>query len=259
MTAGSGDYTFTVTAPPNAAATLAITSAGSPAPITPGHGGDVSLLVEGHSTAGGSATISTDVPDGWTAQATPATLPLTPAETADLASVHITVPSGVAGGTYPVTVTAKAPDGTTATTTVDPVVFGVWAAGTTAVASSFHAPNVVDGATRTYDASNAIDGSPATFWNDDTQSVYPDTLTIRPPSAIPLPGVGFASISDGVPTDFTVQTWDGSQWVTQAEVSGNTAVHRWIPFTATVSTTQVRVVVSATQDGSFTRIAELTP
>jgi alpha-L-rhamnosidase len=64
------------------------------------------------------------------------------------------------------------------------------------------------------------------FWNDDTQTVFPDTLTITSPSAVALTGVGFASISDGMPTAFTGQTWDGTQWVTQADVSGNTALYR---------------------------------
>jgi alpha-L-rhamnosidase len=41
-------------------------------------------------------------------------------------------------------------------------------------------------------------------------------------------------------------------------VSGNSALYRWIPFAASVNTSQVRVVVTGTQDG-FTRIAELTP
>lgn len=259
LTAGSGDYTFIVTPPRTPVSTLAITSTGNPAPITPGHSGDVNLLLEGHSTRGGSARISAVMPTGWTAQSTPAKLPLTPAQTATLASVKITVPAGVAGGTYPVTVTATAPDGTTASTTVDILVFGTWATGTTAAASSFHAPNVVDGVTPTYVAANAIDGNLATFWNDDTAGVFPDTLTVTAPAPVPLTGVGFASVSDGVPTDFSVQTWDGSQWVTQADVAGNTALYRWIAFSSTVSTTQVRVVVSATQDGAFSRIAGLTP
>jgi len=140
-------------------------------------------------------------------------------------------------------------------------VFGTWPAGTTAVASSFHAANVYNGQTRTYAPGNAIDGNLATFWNDDTSGSFPDTLTITAPAVTALHGVGFASLVDGVPTDFTVQSWDGTQWVTQATVSGNTALYRWIPFAATVSTNQVRVVVTAsqTQNGNFTRIAELTP
>jgi alpha-L-rhamnosidase len=79
--------------------------------------------------------------------------------------------------------------------------------------------------------------------------------------AIALRGTGFASLVDGVPTDFTVQTWDGARWLTQATITGNTSLYRWIPFPATVSTTQVRVVVtgSQAQNGTFTRVAEVTP
>jgi alpha-L-rhamnosidase len=258
MTAGSGDYTFTVRAPRTPVTQLAVTSTGSPAPITAGHGGDIPVLVEGHSTSGGSAQLSAVVPSGWTAQATPAKVALTSGETATLATVHVTVPSGATGGVHPVTVTARAPDGTVAGSTVDVLVFGGWPAGTTAAASSEHAPNVVNGATRTYVAANAIDGDLATFWNDDTAGQSPDTLTVTSPAATQLTGVGFASMSDGVPTAFTVQTWDGAQWVTQTEVTGNSAVYRWIPFPAAVMTTQVRLVVTATQD-SFSRVAELTP
>jgi hypothetical protein len=76
-----------------------------------------------------------------------------------------------------------------------------------------------------------------------------------------LRGVGFASLVDGTPTDFTVQTWDGTQWVTQATVTGNSDVNRWIAFPHAVSTTRVQLVVTAsqTQNGNYTRVAELTP
>jgi alpha-L-rhamnosidase len=258
VTAGSGDYTFTVTPPATPFTTVTVT-AGDTATATADSGGDISAVVEGRSTRSGSAaTVAATVPAGWTATATPARIPLTQATTATAATVHVTVPAGTRGGVYPVAVTVRGPDGSTATSTVNVVVFGRWAAGSTAAASSSHAPNVVNGATRTYDAANAIDGDLTTFWNDDTMNVYPDTLTITAPAAVPLGGVGFASFPDGVPTAFTVQTWDGTQWVTQADVTGNSQVNRWIPFAAPVTTSQVRVVVAATQDG-FTRIAELTP
>jgi hypothetical protein len=49
--------------------------------------------------------------------------------------------------------------------------------------------------------------------------------------------------------------------VTQATVTGNSALQRWIRFPSPVATTQVRVVVTASQpqNGNFTRIAELAP
>ncbi|MFD2415855.1 family 78 glycoside hydrolase catalytic domain [Amycolatopsis pigmentata] len=257
MTAGSGDYTFTVM-PPGKPFTKTTLSAGATAPVTAGSTGDVNVVVEGRSTAPGTTAIAATAPTGWTATVSPARFPLTPATMATDATVHLAVPADTHGGVYPVTVTTRAPDGTTATTTTDVLVFGKWASGATASASSEHGPNVVNGATRTYIASNAIDGNLTTFWNDDTQNAYPDTLTITAPSAVTLTGAGFASFPDGAPAAFTIQTWNGTQWVTQGDVSGNRQLYRWIPFAGPVTTSQVRIVVTATPDG-FSRIAELTP
>jgi hypothetical protein len=175
-------------------------------------------------------------------------------------NVGIEPPPGASGGADAITVTATGA-GLSAGTTVPLLVFGAWPAGTTAAASSFHAPNIFNGQQRTYDPGNAVDADLATFWNDDTAGVFPDTLTVTAPAPVTLPGVGFASLVDGVPTDFSVQTWDGTGWATQAQVTGNSALYRWIPFPSTVSTAQVRVVVTAsqTQNGNFTRIGELTP
>jgi alpha-L-rhamnosidase len=257
VTAGSGDYTFTVLPPTTPFTRLAVTAAQA-APVAPGGSGDIAAVVEERSTGSGTASVSATVPAGWTATAAPADVPLTPATSDTRTTVRVTVPMDAASGVYPVAVKVRAPDGTEATTTVSVPVFGRWAAGTTTSASTEHAPNVVNGATRTYVAANAVDGNFSTFWNDDTQGQYPDTLTVAAPAAVPLHGVGFASFPDGVPVDFTVQTWDGAQWVTQADVSGNSSVYRWIPFATEVTTTQVRLTVTATQDG-FTRVAELTP
>ncbi|MBP0458569.1 alpha-L-rhamnosidase-related protein [Streptomyces montanisoli] len=138
-----------------------------------------------------------------------------------------------------------------------------WPDGTTAEASSAHAPNGGnDGNPRTYDAKNAIDGDPDTFWNDDTQGAYPDTLTITLPAAHTLPGVTVLSNADGVPTAFTVDTWDGGAWQRAATVTGNTAVQRPVPFAAPVTTTAVRITVTADQatpQGEFTRVNEVWP
>ncbi|WNV88933.1 family 78 glycoside hydrolase catalytic domain [Umezawaea sp. Da 62-37] len=256
VTAGSGDYTFTITPPRKAFTRLSITP-GTPDAITAGGAGAVPVVVEGRSTVDTSAVLDAKLPAGWTATPTPARVPLTPADSATATSVRITVPDNAKSGVHPVTITARSAGGTTATTTAQVTVFGSWQAGTTASASTEHAPNEVNGAVRTYVAANAIDHDLATFWNDDTDNRYPDTLTVTTPST-GLGGVGFASHPDGVPTDFTVETWDGAQWVTQAQVSGNSAVHRWIPFTSPVTTTQVRVTVTGAQN-SYTRIAELTP
>jgi hypothetical protein len=138
-----------------------------------------------------------------------------------------------------------------------------WAAGTTATASSFHAGNNGnDGRPRTYEPGNAIDGDTDTFWNDDTLGAYPDVLTVTTPAAVDLPGVTVLSNTDGVLKDFTVDTWDGSAWQPAATVTGNTAVQLRVPFAAAVSTTQVRITVTADQSsgkGDFTRVNEVYP
>ena len=172
--------------------------------------------------------------------------------------LSVRAPDTGGGGEVTVPITATSGQAS-ASTTATLLHFGAWPAGTTAAASSYHAPNVYNGQVRTYDPGNAIDDNLATFWNDDTPGSFPDLLTITAPSAVHLTGVGFASIVDGVPTDFTVQCWDGSAWTTQATVTGNSDLYRWIPFAAPVDTTQVRVVVTASQlqNGNFTRIAEL--
>ena len=138
-----------------------------------------------------------------------------------------------------------------------------WPAGTTATASSFHdGNNGNDGKPRTYLPGNAIDGNTDTFWNDDTFGAYPDVLTIATPAQVALPGITLLSNTDGVPQDFTVDTWDGSAWQPAGTVTGNTAVQRLIPFAAAVHTTQVRITVTADQGsgrGDFTRVNEIYP
>lgn len=77
-------------------------------------------------------------------------------------------------------------------------------------------------------------------------------------SPVSLGGVGSASVTDGMPTAFTVQNWEGVRWVTQSTVAENVAVSCWIPFSSNASTPQVRIVVSGSPH-SLTRLAELTP
>jgi hypothetical protein len=138
-----------------------------------------------------------------------------------------------------------------------------WAAGTTATASSYHdGNNGNDGRPRTYVPGNAIDGDTDTFWNDDTFGTYPDVLTITAAAAVDLPGITLLSNSDGVPQDFTVETWNGSAWQAAATVTGNTEIKRQVPFTAPVHTAQVRITVTADQGsgkGDFTRVNEIYP
>ncbi|AHH99775.1 alpha-L-rhamnosidase C-terminal domain-containing protein [Kutzneria albida] len=133
----------------------------------------------------------------------------------------------------------------------------VWPRGTTAAASSTHAPNPRD-----YSPANAVDGDSDSFWNDDTENAYPDALTITAPSQVSLPGITLVSNSDGAPRDFTVETWDGTAWRQTAAVTGNEQVRRRVPFARAVSTTQVRITVTRDNDGGrgiFTRVNEVLP
>ena len=245
----------------SAPATLSATLTSSAAlPVTPG--GTISIPVtvhaEGDSVVRGS--VSATVPAGWTSTSAPFSIDTRNGPGTAVVSVTATAPSSGSGGEISIPLLARA--GTLqAGDTAHVLAFGAWPAGTTAVASSFHAPNSYNGATRTYDPANAIDGNLATFWNDDTAGAFPDTLTITAPAPVSLTGVTFGSIIDGVPTDFTVQSWDGTQWVEQASVTGNTDVSRRISFAQPVSTSRLRLVVTASQsqNGNFTRVAELTP
>jgi hypothetical protein len=218
----------------------------------------VTVSATGDRVVSGTATAS--APAGWTVQPASFSLDTRNGPASTVVQVGVTAPAGTGGGQDSIVVTATG-GGRSASTTAALLVFGNWPSGTTATASSFHAPNVYNGQTRTYDPGNAIDANLATFWNDDTGGAFPDTLTVTAPSAVALTGVGFASLVDGVPTDFSVQTGDGDAWTTRAQVTGNTGLYRWIPFPTTVSATQVRVVVtgSQTQNGNFSRVAELTP
>jgi hypothetical protein len=238
---------------------VAVTSSTS-TPVIAGQSRSIPVTVSASGDRVVSGTVTAAVPAGWTVTPAAFSIDTRDGPGSTVVNVGVTPPAGTSGGSDSFTVTATGA-GRSASTTVPLLVFGKWPAGTTAAASSFHAPNIFNGQVRTYDPGNAIDADLATFWNDDTAGAFPDSLTVTAPTPVALTGVGFASLVDGVPTDFSVQTWDGSGWVTQATVAGNNALYRWIPFPATVSTTQVRVVVTATQtqNGNFSRLAEVTP
>jgi hypothetical protein len=234
------------------------TSAGSPV-----RGGDsvtipVTVTAQGDRALSGKVTAR--VPAGWTT--TPADFTVDPRKGASstVAAVVVRAPAGAGGGQQDITVTASS-GRLSASASYPLTVFGDWPQGTVASGSSEAGPNIFEGQPRTYYAANALDRNPGTFWNDATPGQFPDTLTVTAPAPATLRGMGFQSIVDGVPTDFTLQTLDGGDWVTHATVTGNTALSRWIPFDRPVTTAQVRIVVTAsqTQNGNYTRVAELTP
>ena len=57
-------------------------------------------------------------------------------------------------------------------------------------------------------------------------------------------------------TDFQVQGWNGTGWVTLGSVSGNNLVKRTVSFGA-YTTDRIRILVTRSKDGGWSRITEL--
>jgi serine protease len=109
------------------------------------------------------------------------------------------------------------------------------------------------------------------YWNDATSNIFPDWVQIAFNGSKTIDHVVVYSVQDnflnpveptdtltftkyGI-TDFTVQGWNGSSWVTLATVSGNNLVKRTVSFTA-YTTTQIQIVVNKAVD-NWSRITEL--
>jgi hypothetical protein len=230
-------------------------------PASASQPGTVTVTVTGQAPEKLTGQVTLSGPAGWSAKPVPFTVDDPSGPASAVVSLKVTMPASAAGPPAGLTVAASA-GGLAAHTRVQMIPFGAWPSGTTATASSYHSPNTVSGQVRTYVPGNAIDGDLSTFWNDANPATYPAVLTVTSPSAVTLPGVAFASSPDGVPVNFTVSTWNGSAWVQQAKITGNSRVDRWIPFAAPVSTTQVQITVTQDQPayaGEFTRVAELAP
>lgn len=138
-----------------------------------------------------------------------------------------------------------------------------WPQGTSATASSTHGPNNGNGdGPRTYDAKNAVDGTTATFFNDETEgNGSADWLSIASPSSVTVGGVTVVSSADGHIQDFVVETSDdGSKWTKQANVTNNDSLAPFVKFPASVSFKNLRITVTRNHDAGrriYTRIAEV--
>jgi YD repeat-containing protein len=120
---------------------------------------------------------------------------------------------------------------------------------------------------------NAINGTRFTgqYWNDFTQNTFPDWLQVNFTGSKRIGEVAVFSMQDNYQnpveptqsmtfslyglTAFDVQYWNGSSWVTAANVTGNNKVWRRVTF-APVSTTAIRIVVNSASDG-WSRIMEV--
>ena len=108
-------------------------------------------------------------------------------------------------------------------------------------------------------------------WNDGTSSSYPDWVQINFSGTRTIDHVIVYTVQDNYTnpvdpssaltftyygiTDFQVQSWNGSAWVTLASVAGNNLVKRQVNFAAT-TTDRIRVNVTGAL-GGYSRITEL--
>jgi hypothetical protein len=173
----------------------------------------------------------------------------------------------------------------TATTPADN---GSWWSFTTGVASRVNVAAATNGGSAFastehsagYAASGAINGERAGLnwgngggWNDGTPGDWPDYLQVAFPAPQLIDEIDVFSVQDnyqapatptlgqtfslyGV-TDFQVQTWSGTEWVTVpgGEISGNTQVWRRVTFTPVV-TTGIRILVNGALT-TWSRITEV--
>lgn len=148
---------------------------------------------------------------------------------------------------------------------------GLWPAGTSAMASSTHPANyaIQCSCNRTYDASNVMDGDNATFWNDDTSYVWPDTISLALPisSNVNLTGLSILSSVDGYITNFNVSVLHGQTWTTTHQIQNASQVETELSFFGLdVANSNgvledvlgLSIVVLGSQN-EFSRIAEIRP
>ena len=125
-------------------------------------------------------------------------------------------------------------------------------------------------------ASNAIDRDRkgVAYWNDNTMNSFPDWLEVDFNGTKAISEVDVFSVQDNVqspinPTpamtfssyglrNFEVQYWTGSAWapIPGGTVTNNNLVWRQFMF-APLASSKIRVFVTATADGAWSRIAEV--
>jgi hypothetical protein len=214
----------------------------------------------------------TGCPTGATCTLLPGTVTPGPNATSMLS---ISTSSSTSTGTFPLTITgtqAAVVHTATVSLTVNPpgllTNVALPANGGTALASSAY--NSALGAANTIDG----DHKGLVYWNDATPRTFPDWLEVDFNGPKTLSEVDVFSVQDNfqspvepTPTmtftlyglrDFEVQYWTGSAWapIPGGTVTNNNLVWRKITFIA-LSTSKIRVSVSATADGVWSRIEEV--
>ena len=148
--------------------------------------------------------------------------------------------------------------------------FALAANGGVASSSSVHSIGYATGGLNDGRRSGAVWGSGG-GWNDATPWSFPDWAQVNFSAQRTIDHVVLYSVQDNFtnpaePTDsmtftrfglgaFQVQGWNGGSWITLASVSGNRFVKRTVSFLP-YTTDRVRIVVTATADGIWSRITE---
>jgi hypothetical protein len=214
----------------------------------------------------------TGCPTGATCTLLPSVVTPSPTATPMLS---ITTTSSTTTGTFPLTITgtqAAVVHTATLSLIVNPIGtltnVALPANGGTAFASSSYSSALAP--------AYAIDGDRkgVVYWNDGTYRAYPDWLEVDFNGTKTLSEVDVFSVQDNsqAPVDptptmtfslyglqnFEVQYWTGSAWadIPGGAVTNNNLVWRKFTFAA-LSTSKIRVWVTATADGTWSRINEV--
>ncbi len=251
---------FSISANPSSLTLVQVGTGTSTVTITSlyGFSGSVALAVTG-CPAGATCTLATPVSPNPTATST----------------LTVALTTSTAAGTYMLTITgthgalvhtANVPLTVNAAGTLTNI--ALLANGSTAVASSTYSAQ--------FAPSNAIDGDRKgiVYWNDGSSSSFPDWLEVDFNGTKLLREIdvftvqdSFQSPIDPTPTtpftlyglrNFEVQYWTGTVW---APIPGGTVTNNnlvWRQFTfAALSTSKIRVLVTGTADGVWSRITEI--
>jgi len=120
--------------------------------------------------------------------------------------------------------------------------------GATASASSFESEGL--------EAQKAIDGSIYTRWA--SSQGLPQWLQIDWPTIQELRGAHIV-FENAYAEDYAIQTWNGTDWVDQVQVKGNTLLEQFHDFPCPVSTTKMRLYVTAAPAFNMVSVWELEP
>jgi ABC-type Fe3+-siderophore transport system permease subunit len=91
---------------------------------------------------------------------------------------------------------------------------------------------------------NAVDDLTGTRWASDPTQETPQWLQIEYPTAQEVAGVKIL-FENAYACDYTIQTWNGNQWITQVTVTNNTSLSPSHVFKEPVKTTKLLLNVTA--------------